>query len=150
MTNLINPIQAIALNSLARKVNGPKAYTDRHGETCSARSLVGPGEYHGEFVPGIGYGLIIGEPKPGNRRVSWAKLAPLLLNRTNDKTIAAVVKLAAEGRFESITDAKSALLDPLRTPTLQDGRLTTKYLKVFPVKVELDQGFKTLKRKSRV
>jgi|MDSZ01.3.fsa_nt_gb hypothetical protein len=130
---MFSPIQAIALNSLARKVNGPKAYTDRNGNPCSARSLVDPGEYHGEFVPGIGFGLIIGDPKPGKRNISWAKLAPLFINRTNDQTIAAIVKLATDGRYESITDAKSELLEPLRTPTLQDARLKTKYLRVSEV-----------------
>ena len=99
-TKLVTPIQAIALASLARKVNGDKAFTDIQGEPCGPRAL--------------------------------------LANRVNTETMAKVVELALQGRFETMDTAKNALVQPLRAPQLANGRLTTKYIDVFPVKVAVD------------
>ena len=135
---LVTPIQAIALASLSRKVNGAKAFTDIQGEPCGPRALLEPGEYHGRFVPGIGYGIVIGEPKPKPATVPWSKIAALLANRVNTETMAKVVELALQGRFETMDTAKDALVKPLKAPQLANGRLTTKYLDVFAVKVAVD------------
>jgi hypothetical protein len=137
-TKLVTPIQAIALASLSRKVNGDKAFTDIQGEPCGPRALIEPGEYHGRFVPGIGFGIVIGEPKPKAATVPWSKIAALLANRVNTETMAKVVELALQGRFETMDTAKNALVKPLKAPQLANGKLTTKYLDVFAVKVSVD------------
>jgi|6_EtaG_2_1085325.scaffolds.fasta_scaffold222590_1 hypothetical protein len=138
---LVTPIEAIALMSLARKVNGEKAFTDTLGNTCGPRALIGHGEYLGRTLLGLDYGYQIGEPqmKPGS--IPWSKVAALLGNRVNDETMAKIVNLTLQGRFESLDKVKADLLSPLKAPTLKDGRLSVQTLKAIVLRrTEIEQG----------
>tara|TARA_R110000824_G_scaffold39711_11_gene119815 strand:+ start:2300 stop:2731 length:432 start_codon:yes stop_codon:yes gene_type:complete len=129
----VTPIEAIALQSFARKVNGDKAFTDTLGNECGPRALIGQGEYLGRMLLGLDFGYQIGEPKPKPGSVPWSKIAALLGNRVNDETMAKIVSLTLQGRFESLDKVKADLLSPLKAPTLKDGRLSVKYLNLFTV-----------------